>query len=344
MFFRKNLEIVQFFLSFVQYLKFNQKRFSMEEYNKILDTMVVKFVRARKLDVVQPVVIRNFSDVYNTLIVLNEGMLAYGEEQTPLEAGSILFIPAGKHETIYYGNPNKAIILSNEEFLHQKDRFLKTYEPASGMGESVPNLTYFSFDARVFESVNFFNSLDLPPFVLKNAAHILQLMDSLMLEDVNNEVGKAKLTHIYSEQILINILRYLIRNDMFVEKIATNISYFKDIRLIDMYHYIKDQLNGDLSNKVLATVATVSEDYVGQYFKMLTGMNPQDYIEYQRMCKAIVLLQEGERSIRAIGNDIGYKDTAYFCRRFKMMFGIPAGKMRRRDFVGDGDFEDEDEE
>ena len=29
--------------------------------------------------------------------------------------------------------------------------------------------------------------------------------------------------------------------------------------------------------------------------------------------------------------EVGYKDTAYFCRRFKMMFGIPAGKMRRRE-------------
>ena len=34
-----------------------------------------------------------------------------------------------------------------------------------------------------------------------------------------------------------------------------------------------------LSNKVLANVANVSEDYVGQYFKMLTGINPQDYID-----------------------------------------------------------------
>ena len=33
----------------------------------------------------------------------------------------------------------------------------------------------------------------------------------------------------------------------------------------------------------------------------------------------------------AIGAEVGYKDTAYFCRRFKMMFGIPAGKMRRRE-------------
>ena len=38
----------------------------------------------------------------------------------------------------------------------------------------------------------------------------------------------------------------------------------------------------------------VSEDYVGQYFKMLTGINPQDYIEYQRMEKAVVLLKNNQ--------------------------------------------------
>jgi AraC-like DNA-binding protein len=64
---------------------------------------------------------------------------------------------------------------------------------------------------------------------------------------------------------------------------------------------------------------------------MLTGINPQDYIEYQRMEMAVNLLRTTKKSIREIGQTIGYKDTAYFCRRFKMMFGIPAGKMRRRE-------------
>jgi AraC-like DNA-binding protein len=116
-----------------------------------------------------------------------------------------------------------------------------------------------------------------------------------------------------------------------VEQLATNSNYFKDPRLIDIFAYIKDNLGDDLSNKILANVANVSEDYVGQYFKMLTGINPQDYIEYQRMEKAVNLLRTSKKSIREIGKDVGYKDTAYFCRRFKMMFGIPAGKMRRRE-------------
>ena len=61
------------------------------------------------------------------------------------------------------------------------------------------------------------------------------------------------------------------------------------------------------------------------------AINPQDYIEYQRMEEAVNLLRTSKKSIREIGREVGYKDTAYFCRRFKMMFGIPAGKMRRRE-------------
>ena len=124
---------------------------------------------------------------------------------------------------------------------------------------------------------------------------------------------------------------YILNNNLFVEKLATNITYFKDPRLLDIFAFIKNNIGGDLSNKILANVANVSEDYVGQYFKMLTGINPQDYIEYQRMESAVNLLRTSKKSIRVIGAEVGYKDTAYFCRRFKMMFGIPAGKMRRRE-------------
>ena len=103
--------------------------------------------------------------------------------------------------------------------------------------------------------------------------------------------------------------------------------------MIKIFEFIKDNLEADLSNKQLAKVVGVSEDYVGQYFKMLTGINPQDYIEYQRMEKAVVLLRTTKKSIQDVGKNIGYKDTAYFCRRFKMMFGITARKMRNRELM-----------
>ena len=148
--------------------------------------------------------------------------------------------------------------------------------------------------------------------------------------EVSN-VGKERALKSHSELLVIELLRHILKNRLFLEELSTNATYFKDPRLIDLFNYIKSNLGGDLSNKVLAKVANVSEDYVGQYFKMLTGINPQDYIEYQRMEAAVELLRTTKKSIRDIGKEVGYKDTAYFCRRFKMMYGVPAGKMRRRE-------------
>ena len=68
--------------------------------------------------------------------------------------------------------------------------------------------------------------------------------------------------------------------------------------------------------------------------KEMLGWEPKrdilDYIEERRMEKAIQLIREDKDAIKVISNDVGFKDTAYFCRRFKLMFGVQAGKMRKR--------------
>ncbi|MCZ8134147.1 MAG: AraC family transcriptional regulator, partial [Algoriphagus sp.] len=160
---------------------------------------------------------------------------------------------------------------------------------------------------------------------------IATLMEDLMKELEVSNIGKERSLKALTEVLVIELLRHILKNRLFTEELSTNSTYFKDPRLIDLFNFIKTNIGGDLSNKILAKVANVSEDYVGQYFKMLTGINPQDYIEYQRMEAAVELLRTTKKSIRDIGKEVGYKDTAYFCRRFKMMYGVPAGKMRRRE-------------
>ena len=182
----------------------------------------------------------------------------------------------------------------------------------------------------MFDSVNLFASLDIPPFIIKSK-QINSLINTILSESESSSAGHERVVKALTEYMVVEITRYIIDHQLFVEQLATNITYFKDPRLIDIFTYIRENLQGDLSNNILSSVANVSEDYVGQYFKMLTGINPQDYIEYQRMEMAVNLLRTTKKSIREIGREVGYKDTAYFCRRFKMMFGIPAGKMRRRE-------------
>jgi len=298
----------------------------MEDYNKIIESLGVRYIKAKNVRIMQSVTIENFYDVENTIVLLKKGEISFGKEKEKVTEGDILFIPGGKLISITYGK-EPSVKLSNEDFVTHKEKYFRGNTEET----NAENFSYVAFDAKVFDSVNFFASLDIPVFVIKSNDTINQLINETVFEESSSSAGKDRVIKLNTERIAIEIVRYMLDNRLFVEQMATNSTYFKDPRLIDIFGFIKENLGGDLSNKILANVANVSEDYVGQYFKMLTGINPQDYIEYQRMEMAVNLLRTSKKSIREIGREVGYKDTAYFCRRFKMMFGIPAGKMRRRE-------------
>ena len=301
----------------------------MEDYNKIIESLGVRYIKANNINILQPIKIESSYDVENTIILLRKGDITFGSKNETMKSGEILFIPGGKTIDISYGT-DPVITMTNDDFINKKELYFRHYDNESSKNTNYDSFSYVSFEAKVFNSVNFFTSLDIPSFKIRSG-EIASVIHHIALESESDLPGNERIIKLLTEQLVVEIIRYIIVKNLFVEQLATNSTYFKDPRLIDIFAYIKDNIGGDLSNKVLANVANVSEDYVGQYFKMLTGINPQDYIEYQRMEEAVNLLRTTKHSIRDIGRMVGYKDTAYFCRRFKMMFGIPAGKMRRRE-------------
>ena len=296
-------------------------------YNKIVESLTIRFVETERVSILKPVTIENNYELENLLIYINRGTVKFGKTREAAHTGDIIFISGSNYIPISYGN-NEETTLSKEDFLQNKEEYFARY---SKKNKEKKNYTYIKFDTKVFDSVNFFAALDIRAFKIENNDKIVSLIKKINKEYSSKKVGRNKIIKIITEQIAIELIRYILNNELFVEKLATNSTYFKDQRLINIFNFIKDNLKKDLSNKILAGIANLSEDYVGQYFKMLTGTNPQDYIEYQRMEMAIKLLRTSKQSIRDIGTSVGYKDTAYFCRRFKMMFGISAGKMRKRE-------------
>jgi len=302
----------------------------MEDYNKIIESLGVRFIKSKNIKILQPLTVENFYDVGNTIILLHKGEISYGDDKQKIAEGDMLFIPGGRLVSITYGK-NNPVKLTNEDLLNNRDKFFSSNTEREQIGLMQDSFSYVTFEAKVFDSVNFFASLDIPAFVISKTDQLADIIIETVKEELSELAGKDRVIKLNTERIVVEIVRFILNKRLFVEQLATNSTYFKDPRLIDIFAFIKKNLGGDLSNKVLANVANVSEDYVGQYFKMLTGINPQDYIEYQRMEMAVNLLRTSKKSIREIGREVGYKDTAYFCRRFKMMFGIPAGKMRRRE-------------
>jgi AraC family transcriptional activator of mtrCDE len=303
----------------------------MEYYNKIIESVNVRFIRGNNFRLEKPFTVKDYKETDNTLILIHHGTLKFGEDQELLNEGEVLFLPAERKTKLTVGNSLKKSDLSNQQFKENKKKYLQSISFKDIINMEEDCISMVSFDSKVFDVVNFFNSLDIPPFIIRFNDRIATIIEDLMKEVEVSNVGKERILKSQTEILVIELLRHILKNRLFLEELSTNATYFKDPRLIDLFNFIKANLGGDLSNKVLAQIANVSEDYVGQYFKMLTGINPQDYIEYQRMETAVELLRTSKKSIRDIGKDIGYKDTAYFCRRFKMMYGVPAGKMRRRE-------------
>jgi hypothetical protein len=90
----------------------------------------------------------------------------------------------------------------------------------------------------VFDSVNFFASLDVPAFLISGSPKLANLVIKVWRRAFRF-AGRERLINIYTENIVVEVVRYVLRNNMFVEQLATNSTYFKDPRLIDLFNYIK---------------------------------------------------------------------------------------------------------
>lgn len=303
----------------------------MEYYNKVIESVHVRFLKGNNFKIEKPVTVMNYVESENSLILLHHGTLKIGEDQELVNEGEVVFLPKGQKTQLTFGTGTKKNELDMEQFADTKRKYLQSLSIKEIKTTEEDCISLIQFESKVFDVVNFFNSLDIPPFIIRFNDRIATLVEDIIKEVEVSNVGKERSLKAQTEVLVIELLRHILKNRLFTEELSTNSTYFKDPRLIDLFNFIKANIGGDLSNKVLAKIANVSEDYVGQYFKMLTGINPQDYIEYQRMEAAVVLLRTSKKSIRDIGKEVGYKDTAYFCRRFKMMYGVPAGKMRRRE-------------
>jgi len=58
----------------------------MEDYNKIIESLGVRYIKAKSINVKQPVTISNFYDVENTAIFIKSGKLSFEDSTGMVEA------------------------------------------------------------------------------------------------------------------------------------------------------------------------------------------------------------------------------------------------------------------
>ncbi len=306
----------------------------MEDYSIILDSLSYKIERVNQIELKTRFQLNSFSETRNTMILVNSGNLFVGEEKRKIEPDEILFVPENVSVILTFGKgTGESDVYTPEMVLPRRNEFMANlpYQQHSSTKSKILNMTTLTFEARAYDSVNFFSVLSVGYFIVPAAWGLAPFLKSVYDEFHSQRLSREQMLTSLLSIMVIKMMRYLDKDNLFIEKLSTKRNYFKDRRILQVFKYIDSNLGGDLSNKKLSEAAEISEDYFSHYFKSVTGMAPQDFVEYQRMERATSLLRHSKKKIHQIAKDLGYSDTSYFCRRFKKIYGATAAMVRKRE-------------
>lgn len=79
----------------------------------------------------------------------------------------------------------------------------------------------------------------------------------------------------------------------------------------------------------MAGYCRVSENHLRNMFRLHTGMSPKEYIDEQKMTRAVELLCGTGMSVAEIAASLGYADPYHFIRRFTALRACSPGRFRR---------------
>lgn len=94
----------------------------------------------------------------------------------------------------------------------------------------------------------------------------------------------------------------------------------------DTIKYIKEHLTEELNLETIAKQMSLSPIYFHNKFKASVGKTLHDYIEEQRIKKAINLLQTTEFSLTKIAFECGFSSQSYFSYVFKRRMNVTPRK------------------
>lgn len=85
--------------------------------------------------------------------------------------------------------------------------------------------------------------------------------------------------------------------------------------------YIKDNLDKELTTKIISEKFGYSEEHFCRLFKEATKVTPTNYIRINRLNKAVNLLSTNNYSVGEVSALCGFSEPNYFARCFRAHFG-----------------------
>ena len=100
-------------------------------------------------------------------------------------------------------------------------------------------------------------------------------------------------------------------------------------RIKKMLQFIQENYSGEISTRMIAECALISDSECLRCFRSMIGMPPIRYVKQFRVQKAVELLLETDLKITEIGTQCGFQDISYFTKTFREMKGCTPSEFRR---------------
>ena len=102
-----------------------------------------------------------------------------------------------------------------------------------------------------------------------------------------------------------------------------------DSRLQNVFRYIADHLEKEITPAELAAIAHLSLSHFHALFQGLVGQTPMNYIKRTRINKAQKLLVMSNGSVKEIASSLGFKNANHFSREFTKDLGVSPIEYRK---------------
>lgn len=99
-------------------------------------------------------------------------------------------------------------------------------------------------------------------------------------------------------------------------------------RMTKVFNYINNNLGRNIKVADLAEIMCVSQDHFTRMFKLINGINPNQFVQLKRVERAQTLMISTDMSIKEIAEEIGIPNLSQFSKLFQKQMG-----MSPRDYI-----------
>jgi len=197
---------------------------------------------------------------------------------------------------------------------------------AYGADESIPWNIYWMHlkGSQANAYMQWINTVVTEPVIeLSSADSIIELFETAIRYSIADfdEIALANLVR-YAGSILSEIICKRVQNNSKGKRVEG--------RIIRSIQLMQQSVNQDLSLEILAMKAGLSTPHYCLLFKQHTGTTPLRFFTRLRLQRACELMEDEDRNLKSIADELGFEDPFYFGRVFKKMMGMTASAYRKQ--------------